>query len=140
VIFLIEKIVITIALAYFIASTIKFIQNYLKEGYWDLSSYIQNGGMPSSHTSTTVALSLSLLLETGFSYIFITAALFTLIVMNDAMKVRFETGEEAKALNRVLRRNNIVYRKLTERVGHTPMEVVAGFLLGILIALIVYAF
>lgn len=137
---LIERIVISIILAFFIAQTIKLIKEYTRAGEWNLAVYLQNGGMPSAHTSTAVALSIGLLLETGLSYFFIIAALFTIIIMNDAMKVRRETGEEARVLNVMMRKENIGQHKLAESVGHTPTEVIVGFILGVVATLIVYAF
>jgi len=137
---MIEKIVLSIVLAFLIAQTSKLIRNYKKTGTLQWSSFLQNGGMPSSHTATAIALTTSIFIETGWSYYFIICALFSVIVMNDAMKVRRETGEEAEVLNVVMEKENIIRHKLTERVGHTPLQVAVGFVLGIVIALVVYAF
>jgi len=137
---MIGKIVTSIILAFLVAQTSKFIINHKKSGRWNLSSYLQNGGMPSSHTATAIALTTSMLIETGLSYYFVICALFSLIVMNDAMIVRRETGEEAEVLNVVMEKDNILHHKLIERVGHTPIQVAVGFVVGVVCALIVYAF
>ena len=133
------KIIISILLAYLISQTSKSIINYKRTKKWDWISFVfENGGMPSSHTSTTVALTASLLFETGISYYFIISFLFTMIVMNDAMKVRRETGEEATILNIVMEKEKILHKRLTERIGHTPLQVTMGVFVGILSAFIVY--
>jgi len=136
---IITKIVISIIIAFVISQTIKSIDNYRRTGKLDLISFfLQNGGMPSSHTATSVALSISILIETGFSYFFIICTLFTAIVVNDSMKVRLETGEEAKVLNIIIEKEKILHKKLTERVGHTPQEVLVGVIVGVTSSFIVY--
>lgn len=137
---MIEKILISIFLAFLVTQTSKFIMNYKKTGRWELSTYLQNGGMPSSHTSTSIAMTTGLFIETGLSYYFVIATLFSIIIMNDAMKVRRETGEEARILNRVIEKENMVMHHLTEKIGHTPVQVAVGFIVGLVCALIVYAF
>lgn len=137
---LIEELIAGIVLAFVIAQTSKFVINYKTTGNWDLSSFLQNGGMPSSHTATTVALTTGLFMETGLSYFVVISALFTLVVMNDSMKVRRETGEEAKVLNIMMKKMNIFHKRLTEIVGHTPLQVAIGFVVGVASALIIYSF
>ena len=134
------QILLMIGLAFVVTQTSKFIINYRKTGRWDLATYLQNGGMPSSHTSTAIAMTTGLWLFDGLTYYFIIAALFSIIIMNDAMKVRRETGDEARILNRVMEKENLVMHHLTERVGHTPVQVAIGFIVGIVCALVVYAF
>ncbi|MFH1771033.1 MAG: divergent PAP2 family protein [archaeon] len=133
------QILLMIALAFVVTQTSKLIINYRKTGLWQFSSYLQNGGMPSSHTSTSIAMTTGLWLFDGLTYYFIIAALFSIIVMNDAMKVRRETGDEARILNKVMEKENLVMHHLTERVGHTPVQVAVGFAVGVVCALIVYA-
>jgi len=135
---MIEKILAAILLAFVTTQLSKTIIGYKKDGYWDWSRFfLQNGGMPSTHTSTTVALSMTLLFNTGFTELFAVAALFTIVVMNDAMKIRLEAGEEAKILNKVMEKDKILHKRLTKRIGHTPWEVFIGFLVGVFWAFIV---
>lgn len=105
------------------------------------------GGMPSSHSATVCALFMGAARAYGlqspyFAITFVLAA----IVMYDAMGVRLETGKQAKVLNRILedfRADNTEadeFDKLKELVGHTPLQVVSGALLGIVIALLVPVF
>ena len=102
------------------------------------------GGMPSSHSATVCAMVVATGRYCGVnSAVFAVAAVLSIIVMYDAMGVRYETGEQAKLLNRMFTewmdqesealpflKNG---KKLKEMVGHTPIEVLTGAILGILI-------
>ncbi len=102
------------------------------------------GGMPSSHSATVCAMVVATGRYCGAnSAVFAVAAVLSIIVMYDAMGVRYETGEQAKLLNRMFSewmdqesealpflKNG---KKLKEMVGHTPIEVLTGAVLGILI-------
>ena len=102
------------------------------------------GGMPSSHSATICAMVEATGRYCGVnSAVFAVAAVLSIIVMYDAMGVRYETGEQAKLLNRMFTewmdqesdalpflKNG---KKLKEMVGHTPIEVLTGAVLGILI-------
>ncbi|MFH1589479.1 MAG: divergent PAP2 family protein [archaeon] len=134
------KIVLSILLAFLIAQTSKVIIDYQKNGQFDWRLYFKNGGMPSSHTSSVMALTTAILIETGLSYYFIICLVFAIIIMNDAIMVRREVGLEAEMINKVLAKENIIHHKLTESVGHTPLQVTIGFFVGIICALAVYAF
>jgi acid phosphatase family membrane protein YuiD len=107
---------------------------------------IASGGMPSSHSSTVVSLSLAIGMTQGFlSATFAISAIFAFIVMHDAAGVRRETGDIAKVLNNLVLNNPEVenseeYKELKELVGHTPIEVVGGAALGIAIPLLIRPF
>ena len=109
------------------------------------------GGMPSAHSAMVCALTISVARFYGVSDpLFALAVMFAFVTMYDAMGVRRETGEQAKVLNRMisdwlsededapayLAQNG---RKLKEKVGPTPFEVLSGAVLGILIAVVVPA-
>lgn len=105
---------------------------------------VGSGGMPSSHSSTVCALVVSSGICCGvssseFAVSFVLAA----VVMYDAIGVRQETGKQAKLLNMILEQdffksnNHEFQKKLKEFVGHTPLQVLAGAVLGIIIAVLV---
>lgn len=103
---------------------------------------VGSGGMPSSHSATVCALTTAALIRYGVeSFEFSVSFILSMIVMYDAIGVRQETGKQAKVLNSLLfddllKLNGVVLQeKLKEYVGHTPIQVAAGALLGILIAL-----
>lgn len=101
-----------------------------------------SGGMPSSHSSTVVALSAASAIQYGVeSPVFALSCIFAIVVMYDAAGVRRETGKQAVILNKILLDNPFHWgeeefeKKLKEYVGHTPLQVLAGAILGILTAL-----
>ncbi len=106
---------------------------------------IGSGGMPSSHSATVCALATASCIKFGSgSFEFAISLILALIVMYDAMGVRRETGIQAKLLNEMMtifaemgRKELSPDEKLKEFVGHTPLQVLGGALLGILIAFLI---
>ena len=96
-----------------------------------------NGGMPSSHAAAVCALATACALRYGFgSGFFAITFLLCLIVIRDATGVRLETGKQAKVLNRLMK--HMSHRDesgddLKELVGHTPLQVFVGAVLGVII-------
>ena len=106
---------------------------------------VGSGGMPSSHSATVCALVAAAGMEYGGgSFQFAMAAVFAIVVMYDAIGVRRETGIQARVLNEMMElftkmgKEMSVEDKLKEFVGHTPLQVLMGALLGILIAVLMY--
>lgn len=103
---------------------------------------VGSGGMPSSHSATVCAMASAAYFRYGAaSFEFAVTLIFAIVVMYDAMGVRRETGIQAKLLNDMLKafadmgRSELsANEKLKEFVGHTPLQVLAGAILGILIA------
>ena len=105
---------------------------------------VGGGGMPSSHSATVCALATAAGMRYGGgSFEFAVAAMFAIVVMYDAMGVRRETGIQAKVLNEMMElltnmgKKMSAEDKLKELVGHTPLQVLMGAILGILIAALV---
>lgn len=95
-----------------------------------------NGGMPSSHTAFTTSLTTCVGIGVGFnSPLFAACTIFTIIVAYDSMGLRMESGKQAVAINKLMKKNNIKCdEKLKEMLGHKPLEVLAGIIFGILFA------
>lgn len=103
-----------------------------------LERMVGDGGMPSAHSATVTSLAVISALSFGFdSFQFAVTALLAMIVCHDAMGVRLETGKQAQIINEMieafeaLTKKDLPEMKLKEFVGHTPIQVVAGILLGI---------
>ena len=134
-------------LAWAVAQILKFVITLITKGKLDWRHILSSGGMPSSHSATVCALAAGTCYEYGAgSFPFTIALLFAIVVMYDAMGVRRETGIQAKILNDILRtfedmgRSEIsAHDKLKEFVGHTPLQVLMGALLGILTAVLAYS-
>ncbi len=128
--------------AWFIAQVLKVILVCIINKKLDFGRMIGSGGMPSSHSSFVVSLAVSVGLKMGFgSPIFAVCACFALVVMYDAAGVRRSAGQQAKILNQLVDnwgRGDFddTEKRLKELLGHTPMEVLAGAVLGIMVALI----
>ena len=124
----------------FMAQALKIPIYYLVEKEWDWHRFHGSGGMPSSHTSMVVSASIMLGALNGFdSPLFAAAVVFSSVVMYDATGVRRETGRQAEVINQILQDVLINGRpisnvELKELVGHKPIEVACGAILGILIA------
>lgn len=104
-----------------------------------------SGGMPSSHSAAVCALATTCAYRFGLSsFEFAVSAILAAIVMHDAVGVRRETGKQAKVLN-LIKKSMVVKEdgetfdfdeKLKEFVGHTPLQVIMGAILGIFIAVL----
>ncbi len=126
-------------LSWAVAQLIKFVVVLVLEHRLDWAKILSSGGMPSSHSSTVCALAASLAYYEGFgSRLFAIAAVLAVVVMYDATNIRRAAGEQAKILNYMMEnweymKPDLFSRKLKELLGHTPLQVLMGALLGIAI-------
>jgi acid phosphatase family membrane protein YuiD len=105
----------------------------------DVRQLYLSGNMPSAHSAATVALTVVIGLTEGFgSALFGLAALFTAIVMYDAMMVRRSSGEQGKALQQLIKEQKSKVDIPRAAKGHTPFEVAVGAVLGAVIGLVVF--
>jgi acid phosphatase family membrane protein YuiD len=129
--------------AWVVAQTVKVMLGVIREKRFNFRWFVGTGGMPSSHVAGAAALSTSIGVTYGFdSAICALAILFTLIVMFDAQGVRRSSGKQAEILNKILDdiywKKKMDEKKLKEFLGHTPVEVLAGAALGIVVSLLLY--
>ena len=130
-------------LSWFVAQVLKTIINFVLLGRFQLERMWGDGGMPSAHSATVCAMAIVTGRSAGVSSpIFAVACVVAIITMHDAMGVRHETGEQAKVLNQMIAQWIDVSEKnapflqnmhLKEMVGHTPLQVVAGMVVGIVV-------
>ncbi len=127
-------------LAWAAAQILKLFVVLITERRWDWKHILSSGGMPSSHSSTVCACASTVAYLYGFSSpLFAIAALLAIVVMYDAFNVRQETGKQARILNYMMEHwtdmkpEELFDRTLKELVGHTPLQVFMGALLGIAI-------
>ena len=130
-----------------IAQVLKVIIHAVVCKSWDLERLFGDGGMPSGHSATVTSLAIYSALSCGTgSFQFAVCAILAIIVCHDAMGVRWETGKQAQAINELIKSINILTKKdlptekLKEFVGHTPVQVMAGVLLGAANACLMYFF
>jgi len=130
-------------LAVTLAQTLKVLLYRAQFGSWDLSLVFSAGEMPSAHSSGVSALATTFLVLDGpTSASFAISVVLAVIVMYDAAGVRRQAGEHAMILNRLLERlaqcfpeeeDRMDFLRLKERLGHRPVEVAAGLVLGVLV-------
>lgn len=130
-------------LSWFVAQVLKTIINFVLLGKFQVERMWGDGGMPSAHSATVCAMAIATGRCVGFdSAAFAIACVLAIITMHDAMGVRYETGEQAKVLNQIidswidLSEKNVPFLQnmhLKEMVGHTPLQVTAGFLVGAIV-------
>ena len=141
--FLRNRILISTLTVWVLAQAAKVIVGFFQEKRFNFRWFIGTGGMPSSHAAGASALATSVGLSQGFdSVMFAIAASFAMVTMFDAQGVRRSTGQQAWILNKMMDdiywKGQIETKRLKELVGHTPVQVVAGFIFGIVCALILY--
>lgn len=138
--------ILTACTSWLLAQIIKTIIHTVVNKDFDITRLFGDGGMPSGHSATVSSLAvLSAMVYGTGSYEFAISAILTLIVCHDAMGVRLETGKQAVVLNEIIKSFSILGDttklpevKLKEFVGHTPIQVAAGILLGCINAVIMY--
>lgn len=127
---------------WFVAQVLKTIIHIIVNKQFVAERLVGGGGMPSSHSATVCALATATGIRYGGgSFEFALAAVFAIVVMYDAMGVRQETGKQGKVLNEMMEiftqmgKNIDAEKALKEFVGHTPLQVLMGAILGIIIAI-----
>jgi acid phosphatase family membrane protein YuiD len=131
---------LAIVLGWVIAQGMKYVFAVAKQrSFNQLRQLYLSGNMPSSHSATVMALVTVIALNDGIqSSIFALAALFGAIVMYDAMMVRRSSGEQGVAIQELIKSSKSNIRLPRAAKGHTPLEVLVGAFLGILIGLVVF--
>lgn len=135
-------VLMTALTSWFLAQVLKTMTSFWKQREFKAERLVGAGGMPSSHTSLVVSLATAVALQDGLeSPLFAVSLVLAGIVMYDAAGVRRAAGKQAKVLNKLVREMRVEHTikdsRLKELLGHTPLEVLAGALLGIAVA---YAF
>ena len=122
-----------------IAQVLKMLINAAISRKFSLERLFGDGGMPSGHSATVSSLAvMSALVYGAGSFEFAISALFAIVVCHDAMGVRQETGKQAVVINEIVKtfsiltENKVPQTKLKEFVGHTPIQVLAGIVLGVI--------
>jgi len=125
------------------AQLLKILFHLIKHKKFSFRPFAKTGGMPSSHTSTVTSLSVAIGISEGFnSVLFDICTVFSLIIMYDAAGLRRSVGKQAVVLNKILEdielRKHIGDTRIKELLGHTPLEVIMGAILGMVWAFFWY--
>ncbi len=134
-----NQVLIAGLIAWGIAQTIKLPLEYLQTHRWNWALLVQAGGMPSSHTALLVGVTHGIGLYVGFSSaVYALAFAMCMIVIYDATGIRRQAGKHAEMINAMVNDmaagNPLKQEQLREVLGHTPLEVLGGILLGLIVA------
>lgn len=137
-----NQLLISAVVGWVVAQGLKTLIDFALNKSFNKERLVGSGGMPSSHSATVCGLTTAAVIKYGVgSFEFAISFVLSMIVMYDAIGVRRETGKQAKLLNSILMENplklsaEVLQERLKEYVGHTPLQVVAGAILGVLLAL-----
>ncbi|MBF0216207.1 MAG: divergent PAP2 family protein [Candidatus Omnitrophica bacterium] len=139
-----NRVFVTTFMGWFIAQSVKVIYGVISEKRFNFKWFVGTGGMPSSHASGVAALATSIGIQEGVgTAIFGMACMFAVVVISDAQGVRRATGRQAGILNKMLEdmywKKHIQEDRLKELVGHTPIEVIIGIIVGLLVGFASYS-
>ena len=130
--------------AWMFSCILKGILVCIKEKKLDMTRFLGSGGMPSSHSTLVTSLAISMGISVGFdSPEFVICGALAFVVMYDASGVRRETGRQAEILNDIIENfgkdaPEMFGKRLKELIGHSPVEVTVGAILGVIIGLLMY--
>ena len=138
-----NRIFVVTLLTWIVAQLIKVIIGVFREKRFNFKWFVGTGGMPSSHCAGAAAFATALGLEFGFdSAFFAVGTVFAIVTMFDAQGTRRAVVKQAELLNKMF--DDMYYKhpiredRLIELIGHTPVQVLAGALLGTVLGYILY--
>jgi uncharacterized protein len=135
-----NKVLVAVMIGWLLAQVLKIPTEYLRSRRWLWAMIFAAGGMPSSHTALMVSGTLAVGLYHGFDNpLFAIAVGATMIIAHDAAGVRRQAGKHAERINllfdELLHGHLWSEDELKEVIGHTPLEVIGGIILGLLVAI-----
>lgn len=137
-----NEIILNSIIALLAAQLLKFVTVSYKEKKPIYRALISTGGMPSSHSALVTAMTASIYLYRGVDLYFAISLMVSLVVIHDSMGIRLEASKHAMILNKVTQKLEMDVddinkgNPLKEPLGHFPIEVFFGVLLGISCALL----
>lgn len=135
-----NKYIVVPMLLWFGIQVFKVIYDLITTKKFNFKRIMGAGGMPSSHSAVVVGLATLIGKYEGVNTpIFAVALIFSFIVMYDAAGVRRAAGKQAKLLNQIVETPGLsgiqVSEKLVEVLGHTPIQVIVGAIIGVVAGL-----
>ncbi len=129
-----ENIILIPAVTFLFSVILKGLIIKASSNKWSLERALWSWGMPSVHSSVVVSLATAFALKFGVSSdMFAIVMWFTVIIIYDAINVRYEAWLHAKMIN-----ERLWEKKLKESLWHLPSEAFAGSVLGIFVALVLF--
>lgn len=127
------------------AQSTKVVIGIVRERKFNFKWFAGSGGFPSSHSAGVTALATSVGLYEGVgTALFVVTLMFTIVVILDAQGVRRSTGQQATILNKIMEdlywKGHIQENRLKELIGHTPVQTLAGIIIGLIVALSLFKY
>ncbi|NET36857.1 MAG: divergent PAP2 family protein [Cyanothece sp. SIO1E1] len=135
-----NRVLLVALIACLTAQVLKVIIDIAQNGKLNLRILVETGGMPSAHSALVTALATGIGQTMGWaSSEFALATIFAIIVMYDAAGVRQAAGKQARILNQIIdelfqEHSEFNENRLKELLGHTPVQVMAGLILGVTVS------
>ncbi len=134
-----NSVLIPMTIAWVLAQSLKVPIEFFRTRRWNWALLFQAGGMPSSHTALVTSTAHSIGLHAGFdSPLFALSFALAVIVIYDATGIRRQAGKHAEIINTMIddltSGHPLKEEQLREVLGHTPLEAVGGFILGLVIS------
>lgn len=137
-----NKVFFTVFFAWLFSCVLKGLLVCVREKHLDMTRFMGPGGMPSSHSTIVTSLATCVGIHDGFdSTGFVICCALAFVVMYDASGIRRAAGQQARVINMIIdmldTRDPIErQQRLKELLGHTPLEVIAGAILGVVFAVL----
>ena len=140
-----NHVLVAAAIAWSIAQVVKVPLEFLRTRHWNWALLFRAGGMPSSHSALVTGVAHGIGLHYGFDTpLFAVAAALAIVVVYDATGIRRQAGKHAALINAMIQDlatgHPLKEEHLREVLGHTPLEAIAGMLLGLGIAQLDWVF
>lgn len=137
--FITSQIALTCITVFLVDHLIKYVVDKFIQDRRTSEKFFDSGGFPSGHTALVTTLFFSIGFETDWNPVLCSmAAVFASIVVFDALNLRYNAGLHAQALNIINQTIKVLQKPLTESLGHTYVEVLGGFILGTMVAVVSY--
>ena len=139
-----NSVLIVVFWGWLISCVLKGLLECIKQRRLDITRFMGPGGMPSSHSTVVTCLTTSVGITNGFdTSLFAMCCVLSFVVMYDASGIRRAAGQQAKMINMIIDawdESDPIEKqiKLKELLGHTPLEVIAGAALGVIISVVCY--
>jgi acid phosphatase family membrane protein YuiD len=136
-----SQVIVSVLVASIVCHVWKLFDLWARSGKFSLGYLVAAGGMPSSHSSFVCSLALSIGFVDGFlSTVFLLSLGLAIIVVRDAFGVRHDIDMLRNTVNGIIREKKLGVKQILKITGHTPVQVVVGSLIGIVVPLVLHLF
>jgi len=133
-----SEVFFAVAISGIIAQSVKIIANLRDARGFHIADLVTTGGMPSTHSALVSSLLMITFLSEGVTSVSVLALVLFIVVVTDSLGVRRSVGEEGKTLNKIIKMEKLHIHQFHYSLGHKPIEVAVGVLLGFVLSYLIY--